>query len=124
MCFKYGIDRVQQGISLRFDNAESIRCRESGEFKRRAGEALHPEREPLEVLNQIRESLGEYHFAGQYQQSPAPLGGGLVKADWFKTYTEANLPVKFDLVFQSWDTANKPTELADYSVCTTWGVKE
>jgi predicted phage terminase large subunit-like protein len=52
------------------------------------------------------------------------LGGGLVKADWFKTYTEANLPVKFDLVFQSWDTANKPTELADYSVCTTWGVKE
>ena len=24
---------------------------------------------------------------------------------------------------QSWDTANKPSELADYSVCTTWGVK-
>ncbi len=93
-------------------------------FRRRAGEALHSEREPLEVLSQIRESLGEYHFAGQYQQSPAPLGGGLVKADWFKTYTDANLPAKFDMVFQSWDTANKPTELADYSVCTTWGVKE
>jgi predicted phage terminase large subunit-like protein len=25
---------------------------------------------------------------------------------------------------QSWDTANKPSELADYSVCTTWGLKE
>jgi predicted phage terminase large subunit-like protein len=24
---------------------------------------------------------------------------------------------------QSWDTANKATELADYSVCTTWGIK-
>ena len=24
---------------------------------------------------------------------------------------------------QSWDTANKATELSDYSVCTTWGVK-
>ncbi|WP_310053788.1 phage terminase large subunit [Agrilutibacter niabensis] len=24
---------------------------------------------------------------------------------------------------QSWDTANKESELADYSVCTTWGVK-
>jgi predicted phage terminase large subunit-like protein len=23
-----------------------------------------------------------------------------------------------------WDTANKATELADYSVCTTWGVKQ
>ena len=48
-------------------------------FKRRAGEALHPEREPLEVLNHIREALGEYNFAGQYLQAPAPVGGGLVK---------------------------------------------
>jgi len=93
-------------------------------FKRRAGEALHPEREPLEVLNHLREAQGEYHFAGQYQQAPAPLGGGLVKAEWFKTYSEADRPSSFEMFFQSWDTANKPTELADYSVCTTWGVKE
>jgi predicted phage terminase large subunit-like protein len=24
---------------------------------------------------------------------------------------------------QSWDTANKPSQLADYSVCTTWGLR-
>ena len=24
---------------------------------------------------------------------------------------------------QSWDTANKATELSDLSVCTTWGIK-
>jgi hypothetical protein len=24
---------------------------------------------------------------------------------------------------QSWDTANKGTELSDFSVCTTWGIK-
>jgi len=94
-----------------------------GVLKRRAGEA-HPEREPLEVLNRIREIQGEYNFAGQYQQAPAPLGGGLVKAEWFKTYTEADRPAKFEMIFQSWDTANKSTELSDYSVCTTWGVKE
>lgn len=93
-------------------------------FQRRAGEALHPEREPLEILNHIREALNEYHFAGQYQQAPAPFGGGLVKAELFKTYTAADLPAKFEMIFQSWDTANKPTELSDYSVCTTWGVKE
>ena len=23
---------------------------------------------------------------------------------------------------QSWDTANKATELSDFSVCTTWGI--
>ena len=93
-------------------------------FNRRAGEALHPEREPLEVLNHLREALGEYNFACQYQQAPAPLGGGLVKAEWFKAYTTADRPAKFEMIFQSWDTANKPTELSDYSVCTTWGVKE
>ena len=93
-------------------------------FQRRAGEALHPEREPLEILNHLRDALGEYNFAGQYQQAPAPLGGGLVKAEWFKTYTAADVPEKFEMILQSWDTANKPTELSDYSVCTTWGVKE
>jgi predicted phage terminase large subunit-like protein len=93
-------------------------------FRRRAGEALHREREPLEVLNRIREALGEHNFAGQYLQAPSPLGGGLVKVDWFKTYTAADVPKKFEMILQSWDTANKPTELSDYSVCTTWGVKE
>jgi len=91
-------------------------------FARRAGDALHPERESLEVLARMREIQGEYNFAGQYMQSPAPLGGGLIKTHWFKTYTPAELPVEFELVFQSWDTANKSTELSDYTACTTWGM--
>ncbi|HKM70371.1 MAG TPA: hypothetical protein VJX94_09980 [Stellaceae bacterium] len=49
-------------------------------FQRRRGEALQPAREPLPMLEQIRRTIGEYNFAGQYQQMPAPLGGGLVKA--------------------------------------------
>jgi predicted phage terminase large subunit-like protein len=93
-------------------------------FYRKVGEALHKEREPLEVLAQMREIQGEYTFAGQYLQSPAPVGGGLVKAEWFKTYTANEVPAKFEMILQSWDSANKPTELNDYSVCTTWGIKE
>jgi len=93
-------------------------------FERRAGEALHPEREPLEVLQHLREALGEYNFCGQYQQAPTPLGGGLVKVAWFKVYTAADMPPKFEMILQSWDTANKPTEFNDFSVCTTWGVKD
>ena len=34
------------------------------------------------------------------------------------------MPERFDRIVQSWDTANKATELSDYSVCTTWGVKD
>lgn len=92
-------------------------------YTRRAGEALHPEREPLAVLEQIRRTIGEYNFAGQYQQAPAPLGGGIVKREWFKFYGPAELPDRFDQVIQSWDTANRAEELANFSVCTTWGRK-
>ena len=91
-------------------------------FTRRRGEALHPDREPLETLEHIRRTIGEYNFAGQYQQSPAPLGGGMVKAEWFKRYRENERPQRFERIVQSWDTANKATELSDFSVCTTWGV--
>jgi len=92
-------------------------------FRRRRGEALQPDREPLETLDGIRRTIGPYNFAGQYQQSPAPLGGGLVKAEWFKRYRENDWPEPFERIVQSWDTANKATELSDFSVCTTWGVK-
>ena len=91
-------------------------------YTRQPGEALHPGREPLVTLDHIRHTIGEYNFAGQYQQSPAPLGGGLVKADWFKRYNAKDQPERFDRIVQSWDTANKATELSDYSVCTTWGI--
>ena len=51
-----------------------------------------------------------------------PPDGGMIKPSWFKTYDE--LPERFDQVVQSWDTANKVTELSDYSVCTTWGIRK
>ncbi len=91
-------------------------------FHRQAGEALHAEREPLATLERIRATIGEANFAGQYQQRPAPAGGGMIREAWFPRFSEAERPA-FERVIQSWDTANKPSELADYSVCTTWGLK-
>jgi len=75
------------------------------------------------MLEQIRRTIGEYNFAGQYQQAPSPLGGGIVKATWFRHYMPSELPQSFDRVVQSWDTANKASELSDFSVCTSWGIK-
>ena len=77
------------------------------EFIRRQGEALHPAREPLPMLERIRRTIGEYNFAGQYQQAPAPLGGGLVKAAWFRHYTQDEVPAKFERIVQSWDTPTR-----------------
>ena len=92
-------------------------------FVRRMGEALHPEREPLATLEQIRSTIGTYNFAGQYQQTPSPSGGGMVKEAWFRRFSPEDRPATFDQIIESWDTANQPSELADYSVCTTWGLK-
>jgi predicted phage terminase large subunit-like protein len=41
----------------------------------------------------------------------------------FKRYGENERPASFERIVQSWDTANKATELSDFSVCTTWGVR-
>jgi len=92
--------------------------------ERKIGDVLHPERESAVELDRIRTTMGEWHFAGQYQQNPAPRGGGMVQATWFRRYDEKDLPESFDRIIQSWDTANKPTDLSDYSVCTTWGLKD
>jgi predicted phage terminase large subunit-like protein len=89
---------------------------------RKAGEALHPAREPLEVLEEIKKAVGPQFFSSQYLAMPAPPGGSIIRREWFGSFDPAN-PPSFDDVFQSWDTASRGSELADFSVCTTWGRK-
>lgn len=88
---------------------------------RKEGEALHPERESLEVLEKQRTLMGTEFFAAQYLQSPAPPGGGIVKIDWFMRYDPAQRPA-FASIIQSWDCASKLGQTNDFSVCTTWGL--
>ncbi len=90
---------------------------------RQVGSVLHAAREPLRTLEEMRIRMGDYVFAGQYQQSPVPLGGAIIKEVWLQYYTSDELPTKFDLLVQSWDTASKIGESAAYSVCVTIGIK-
>jgi predicted phage terminase large subunit-like protein len=89
---------------------------------RKNGEVLQPERESKATLITMRETIGSYNFESQYQQSPVPLGGNMIRTDWLRYYDPGELPERFSCVIQSWDTANKSGELNDFSVCTTWGV--
>jgi hypothetical protein len=91
-------------------------------FSRKAGDALHPERDSVETYRKIRESVGEYIFQSQYQQHPTAREGDMIKPEWFKCYESGTLPRQFGMIIQSWDTANNCGELNDYSVCTTWGL--
>jgi hypothetical protein len=86
-------------------------------FTRQHGEAMHPERRPVVTLEQIHRTIGEYNFAGQYQQAPSPQGGGMVKAAWFRNYAPNERPDKFDRIVQSWGTTNKASELSALSRC-------
>src|SRR2546423_218655 len=47
-----------------------------------------------------------------------------IRTAWLRYYEPGDRPERFIQTVQSWDTANKATELSDYSVCTTWGVYE
>lgn len=94
------------------------------DYHRKAGEVLHPEREPLEALERMKVMLGTYDFSAQYLQRPLPPGGNMVKWEWFKIYETSPVRESCDQVVQSWDTASKAGELNDYSVCTTWLVRK
>lgn len=79
-----------------------------------------PYKEPLAVLLEL-ETKERYVFSGQYMQQPSPLGGEIIKGQFFQRY--AALPVlKFRKVFA--DTAQKTSERNDYSVFECWGKAE
>ena len=90
---------------------------------RRAGDALHPSREPHAVLEGIKRKLGSFAFQSQYQQAPVPEAGNLIKREWLKSFDRPPIQQPGDVIVQSWDTAMKGAEHNDYSVCTTWLVR-
>jgi predicted phage terminase large subunit-like protein len=91
---------------------------------RRASEILHPALFSMASLEAQRRGMADYNFAAQYQQNPQPSSGNIVKRDWLQFYGPDEKLERFDQILQSWDTANKDTELANFSVCTTWGIKD
>ncbi len=104
---------------------------EKDERHRKEGEALHPERYPLETLARIRTAVGSRVWASLYQQRPAAAEGAIFKREWWKVYTPITddpqaliLALGITHVVQFWDTAFKTKTEHDYSVCITLGQSE
>ncbi len=93
---------------------------ENDPIGRAVGEALCPDRFPLEKLQEIKRVLGTDYYA-LYQQTPQPPEGNLFKRDWFRR--DAIIPDRKHMPFvvQAWDTAFKEGEENDYSACVTLG---
>jgi len=82
------------------------------------GRALWPERYPLDVLENIRASIGSRAFESLYQGEPTVAEGQIIKREWWQYY---KVRPEFKRTIHSWDTAFKSKSSNDYSVCTVWG---
>jgi predicted phage terminase large subunit-like protein len=91
--------------------------------RRGEGEALHPDREPLSLLQTYRSTQGEEIFSAQFQQAPVAPGGNMIKVDQFRCF-DLDHPPAIDEVIHSWDTASKATELSGFSVCIVCGITD
>jgi predicted phage terminase large subunit-like protein len=102
------------------DSYAAVPLTSSHVHHRQPGDVLSAEREPLEILVQLRLQLGSDLFSAQYQQAPVPPGGAMIKRHWVQRYSEVPAAVKNSFILQSWDTALKGGPDNDWSVCTTW----
>ena len=84
------------------------------------GELLFPERFPDSVIKELKNDLGSIGYASQYQQSPVPTGGNIVKREYFKFYTA--IP-EFDYIVHSWDFTFKGSKSSDYVAGGAIGIK-
>jgi len=109
------------------------------------GELLFKELFPRQVVEQAKKDLGSAGFAGQHQQRPTPMGGGMLKKHWWRYWQPkganlppvmvrlpdgtieqrqpVDLPAAFDMQLQTWDMAFKDTKTADFVVGQVMGAR-
>lgn len=91
------------------------------------GENYWPERYPEDAV-QLAMDMGEFSFAGQFQQRPEPRGGGILKRDYWQDWDPEPNPLTgkrdfpvCDFVVASLDPAYTTKEQNDPSGFGIWG---
>ncbi len=89
-----------------------------------AGDIIDPKRFSPESINALKNNLGMNNFQAQYMQKPIPKQN-LISSNMINYVSRGEInQMNFDVIIQSWDTAIKTSDTADFSVCTTFGVKD
>jgi predicted phage terminase large subunit-like protein len=88
------------------------------------GEILWPARFDDRFLSGLEKSLGSYGAAGQLQQRPAPIGGGIIKTSYFKKWPTNKETPDFTYILQSLDTAFTEKTTNDPTAFQAWGLFE
>ena len=92
-------------------------------YTRLQNELLHPTHESVDTLIELRREMGPIAFSAQYQQSPIPPGGTIIKRKWLKTYEELRSRPG-DRIVMSWDIALSEMETGDYAACVVLLIRE
>lgn len=115
---------------------------EEDEEHRKMGEALHPERYPLELLERIKSGtsdepgVGSKVWSALYQQSPSAAEGNIFKRENWRYLRPPKLlsamsheerknylrELGVTRVIQRWDTAIGAKKQNDFAACTTLGI--
>lgn len=82
------------------------------------GEALWPDKYPIEKLKQMKATVGSYDWNALFQQRPAPAEGALFRREWWRYYE--TLPYNVDEYVLSWDLTFKDNPDNDYVVGQCW----
>jgi predicted phage terminase large subunit-like protein len=96
------------------------------------GELLFEARFPHSVVERDKQVMGPWAVAGQFQQTPTPRGGGIIKRDWWQLYDDdmaraqglagAHKFPPMDYIVASLDPAYTEKKENDPSALTIWGV--
>lgn len=89
---------------------------------RAEGEALWADRFSMPMLRAIERRMGDYSFAGLYQQRPTSAEGGLIQRAWFDPLIDQCPPIVRAVRF--WDLAMSERTSADYTAGVKLGVGE
>lgn len=115
-----GYDHIM--LPMRYDPVRAAPTKLGYEDPREEdGELLFPERFPQDVVDRDERAMGPYATAGQFQQEPAPRGGGVIKREWWQLWENDRFP-PLDYVIASLDTAYTTKTENDFSAMTVWGI--
>ena len=120
-------------LPMEFD--ETRRCTTSlgwTDPREQEGELLFEARFPREVVERDKAVMGPWAVAGQFQQSPSPRGGGIIKREWWNLWDEETARANgvssdgkyppFDYVVASLDPAYTEKKENDPSGFVIYGV--
>ena len=110
----------EQLAGLYVDARGKMQLKPGSPMARAEGELAWPARFGQATCDDLRKTLGEYAYEGQFQQSPGVRGGGVIRRDWWQPWTRPEYP-DLGTIIASLDTALEEEEKNDYNALTVWG---